>query len=156
MDTHSAISSQGSVLSEQIARRVFELLPEQGPIMILMSRDGHYWPSDSERFSKLSLTDSFLKQLCAKVDDGDEPVITHVTDISIIASQLATEHTDCGYVIIALPSYSPESTLANIDLIEVVLNQLGLIAKLIEHANLLHERQIKQHTSLFASGPALN
>jgi hypothetical protein len=57
---------------------------------------------------------------------------------------LATEQTNCGYVIIALPQYSPESTLINIDLIEILLNQTGLIAKLIEKNNLLHELQMKQ------------
>jgi hypothetical protein len=156
MDSYSALLSQGAVLNEQIARQVFGLLPEQGPIMILMNRDGHYWPSDTERFSKLNVSDSFLKELCAKIDDGDEPVVTYANDVSIIATQLATEHTKCGYLIIALPHYSPESTLANIDLIEVVLNQVSLIARLIERANLLHERQMKQFGTLQATGPSLN
>jgi hypothetical protein len=47
-------------------------------------------------------------------------------------------------VIIALLQYSPESTLINIDLIETILNQTGLIAKLIEKNNLLCELQMKQ------------
>jgi hypothetical protein len=47
-------------------------------------------------------------------------------------------------VIVALPQYSPESTLINIDLIEIVLNQISLIAKLVEKNNLLYELQMKQ------------
>ena len=145
MDIHESLFSPGFVLNEQIARQVFEVLPEQGPIMIIMDRDGNSWPSDSEKFAGLNTNESFLKELCAKIDDGDEPIVTQVNDCSIIAAQLATERSNCGYVIIALPQYSPESTLINIDLIEMLLSQLGLIAKLIEKNNLLYEVQMKHY-----------
>jgi len=131
-------------LNEQIARQIFDILPERGPIMVIMDRDGNCWFSNFEKFSKLNISESFLKELCTKIDDGAEPVITQANDCSIIAAQLTTERTNCGYVIIALPQYSPESTLINIDLIETLLNQTGLIAKLIEKNNLLHELQMKQ------------
>ena len=104
--------------------------------MLIMDRDGNSWPSDSEEFAKLKISESFLKELRAKIDDGAEPVVTQVNDCSIIAAQLATELSNCGYMIIALPRYSPESTLINIELIEMLLNQIGLIAKLIEKNNL--------------------
>ena len=145
MDLHESLSSPGFVLNEQIARQVFEVLPEGGPIMVIMDRDGSSWPSDSEEFAKLNVSESFLKELCAKIDDGAEPVVTQVNDCSIIAAQLATERSNCGYVIIALPQYSPESTLININLIEMLLSQLGLIAKLIEKNNLLYEVQMKHY-----------
>ena len=48
-------------------------------------------------------------------------------------------------MIIALPQYNRESTLTNLTLIETLLNQFNLIAKLIEKNNLLHEVQIKNH-----------
>jgi hypothetical protein len=144
MDMYDSLFSPGSVLNEQIAQQIFDILPEQGPIMVIMDRDGNCRVRDSEKFSTLNISESFLRELCAKVDDGAEPVITQVDDFSIIAAQLATGRTNCGYVIIALPQYSPESTLVNIDLIEVLLNQTGLIAKLIEENNLLCELQTKQ------------
>jgi hypothetical protein len=112
--------------------------------MIIVSKQGNYWPSDAEGFAKLGITDGFLKELCAKVDDGEEPVITQVSDFSVVATTLATDRTNSGYVILALPNYSPEATLANITLIEIMLSQVGLIAHLIEKANLLYERQMKQ------------
>jgi hypothetical protein len=56
-----------------------------------------------------------------------------------------TNQSDCGYAMIALPNYSPESTLVNIDLIEMVLNQFSLIVKLIEKNNLLYEVQMKHY-----------
>jgi len=139
MDIYESLCSPGFELTEQIARQVFEVLPERGPVIVIMDSEGNNWPSDPEEFAKLNISESFLKELCAKIDDGAEPVVTEVNGCSVIAAQLATEHSNCGYVIIALPQYSPESTLVNIDLIEMLLNQIGLIAKLIEKNNLLYE-----------------
>ncbi|MHC4658931.1 MAG: hypothetical protein ACYS83_07105 [Planctomycetota bacterium] len=147
MDMYESLSSPSCVLNEQVARQMFEVLTEQGPVMVIVDREGHYWPSDSERFSKLNISELFLKELAAKIDDGVEPVVTQVDDCSVVAAQLATERTDCGYVLIALPQYSPESTLANIDLIEILLNQVNVIAKLIEKNSLLYELQMKQFST---------
>lgn len=147
MDMYESLSSPSCVLNEQVARQMFEVLTEQGPVMVIVDREGHYWPSDSERYSKLNISELFLKELAAKIDDGVEPVVTQVDDCSIVAAQLATERTDCGYVLIALPQYSPESTLANIDLIEILLNQVNVIAKLIEKNSLLYELQMKQFST---------
>ncbi len=151
-----SLFSPGFVLSEQIARQIFEVLPEQGPIMVIMDRGDNIWSSNSEEFAKLNISESFLKELCAKIDDGAEPIITQANDCSVIATQLATEQNNCGYVIIALPQYSPESTLINIDLIEMLLNQVGLIARLIEKNSLLYEVQMKHYGLCGQSEIALN
>jgi len=156
MSMYDSLFSPGSVLNEQIARQIFEIIPDQGPIMVIINKDGHFWPSDSERFSKLNVSESFLKELCAKIDDGTEPVITQTEDCSIIATQLATDKINCGYVVIALPQYNIESALVNIDLIEILLNQVGLIAKLIEKNNFLYELQMKQFSSYNQSEMASN
>jgi len=140
---YGSLVSPSCILNEQVARQVFDILPESGPIMVIMDRDGNYWPSNTEEFSKLNISESFLRELCAKIDDGTEPLITHTNDSSIVAAQLATERTNCGYVIIALPQYNPESTMVNINLIETILSQTGLIAKLIEKNSLLYELQMK-------------
>ncbi len=145
MNMHESLFSPGFMLTEQIARQIFEVLPEGGATIIIMDREGHNWPSDPEEFAKLNISESFLKELCAKIDDGAEPVVTGADNCSVIAAQLATERSNCGYVIIALPQYSPESILINIDLIEMLLNQIGLIAKLIEKNNLLYEVQMKHY-----------
>jgi hypothetical protein len=144
------------VLNEQIARQVFEVLPEQGPILLITDNDGHCWPSDSDEYAKLNISEQFLKELCAKIDDGAEPVVTQINDCSIVAVQLATERSNCGYMIIALPRYSPESTLINIDLIEMLLSQFSLIARLIEKNNLLHEVQMKRYRMCSQSEIASN
>jgi hypothetical protein len=143
MDIYDSLFSTSFVLNEQVARQLFEVLPEQGPMMIIMDRNGNIWPSDSQEFARLNVSESFLKEICVKIDDGAEPVITQVNDCSIIAAQLTTGRNNCGYVFIALPQYSPESTLSNINLIETVLNQFNLIAKLLDINNLLYEAQMQ-------------
>ena len=148
MDMYESLFYPGCVLNEQIARQIFDILPEQGLVIAIVDRDGHCWPSDSQKMSELNINDSLLREICVKIDDGVEPVMTQVNDCSIIATQLSTERTNCGYVIIALPQCSPESTLTNINLIEMLLNQLCLIANLIEKNNLLHELQMK-HFSVY-------
>ena len=145
MTMYNSIFSSNCVLNEQIARQVFNLLPDEGPMMIIMDRDGHVWPSDSARFSELNPDEKVLKDICDKIDDGTEPVVSQVGDYSIVASQLATDNCNCGYVIIALPQSSPESTLANMDLVEILLNEIGLIARLIEKNNHLYEHQVRQY-----------
>jgi len=151
MNLHESLSSPSIVLNEQIARQVFEILPEEGPILLIMDGNSHIWPSDSEGYTKLNISEQFLKELCAKIDDGAEPVVSQIDDYSIVAAQLATERNNYGYMIFALPQYNPESTLVNIDLIEMLLNQLNLIAKLIEKNNLLYEAQLK-HYRVYSQG----
>ncbi|HUW20250.1 MAG TPA: hypothetical protein VMW16_13210 [Sedimentisphaerales bacterium] len=149
MGMYDSVFSSSCALSEQIARHMFEILSDGGAVMAILGRDGRIWSSDSERFTRLNLSESFLAELRAKIDDGAEPVVTQVDDCSIVAAQLATERTDCGYVLIALPQYSPELTLINIELIEIVLNQMGLIAELIEKNSRLYELQMKHFSTSY-------
>jgi hypothetical protein len=143
MDMYDPMCSPSGVLIERIARQIFDILPEHGPIMIIMDKQGNFWSSNGEEFSKLNISVPFLRELCVKVDDGMEPIITQIDQISVTAIQLATEQSDYGYVIVALPQYSSESTLINIGLIETLLNQTALITDLIEKNNQLGELQMK-------------
>lgn len=145
MNIYESLSCPTFRLNEQIARQVFDTIPEGGPLVLIMDKHGNRWPSDSEALVRLNLSESFLEELCAKIDDGGEPVVTQVQEHSIIATGLATEQSDCGCVMIAVPQSSPESTFSNIDLIEMLLNQFSVIAKLIEKNNLLYEVQLKQY-----------
>ena len=145
MNIYESLLPQSFVLNEQIARQLFEALPEEGPVILIMDRKGNIWPSDSEEYTRLNISESHLKELRDKIDDGVEPVISQADDCSIVAAQLATDKSNCGYVIIALPQYSPESTLINITLIETLLNQFNLIAKLLEKNNRLYEAQMRNY-----------
>jgi len=167
MDNYESLLSPAFVLNEQIARQIFEVLPEQGPIVLIMDKFGPpsgglnkaafaAWTSDPEEFARLNIGESHLKEICAKIDDGDEPVITQVNDCSIIAAQLETASSNCGYIIITLPQYSPESTLSNINLIETLLHQFNLIARLLEQNNLLYEAKRQNHPERLQNRISLN
>ncbi len=145
MNIYESLSCPTFRLNEQIARQVFDTIPEGGPLILIMDRHSNRWPSDSEELAKLHINESFLEELCANIDDGNEPIVTQIHEHSIIASGLGTEQSDCGYVMIAIPQSSPESTFNNIDLIEMLLNQFSVIAKLIEKNDLLYEVQLKHY-----------
>ena len=144
MDTYESQLSRSSALNEQIAREIFDILGEDGPVLIILDREGNRWLSDSAKFSELSISDSFLKELCSKIDDGAEPVVTQMNDIGVVAAELATDEIHCGYVVMALPQYNIESTMINFGLIEMLLNQIGLIARLIDKTERAYELQMKQ------------
>ncbi|MBN1972562.1 MAG: hypothetical protein JW787_02915 [Sedimentisphaerales bacterium] len=156
MDIYNSMFSQAFVLNEQIASQIFETIPEHGPVILIVDADGNIWPSDSEEFHNLNVSESFLKELCKKIDDGVEPVIAQESESSFIASQLETERSKCGYIILALPKYSSESILKNINLIEMLLNQINLIARLIEKNNRFYEVQAKRHTADSFENVSLN
>jgi len=156
MDTCDTTFSATHLLNEQIARQVFDALPERGPVVVIMDRDGSYWPSDREEFAKLNLDETLLRGLRAKVDDGAEPVITQVGDASVTIAQLSTDRTNCGYVVIGLARHSPESILANIDLVEALLNQIALIARLIEKSSILIRSHVNHYAAYSTSDAASN
>jgi len=145
MNIYESVASESFALNEQIARQVFDIVPERGPLVIIMDKLGNIWPSDSEALAKLDINESFFKELRAKIDDGAEPVMTQMGQCSIVATELATEQSDRGYVMIVVPKSSPESTLTSVDLVEMVLNQFGLIARLIEKNNYLYDVQMKHY-----------
>ena len=154
MNMSQSLSSPGFMLTDQITRQIFEVLPEQGLLLVIMDTDGNSQSSDPEEFTRLNISESFLKEICVTIDDGAEPVITSSNDCSIVAEQLATEKSNYGYVFVVLPQYNPESTLLHIDLIEMLLNQIGLIARLIEKNNFHYEVQMK-HYQICGQGEAV-
>jgi hypothetical protein len=156
MDICKSLFSPGFVLTEEISREVFKVLPESGPLIVIMDTDGKIKPSDPEQFAKLNISGSFLEEICVSIDDGAEPVVTNSNNCIIIAEQLATEQSNCGYVFIILPEYDPESVLSTIDLIETLLNQIGLIAEFIEKNNLQYEAQIKHYRVFSQNEVVLN
>ncbi len=144
MDIYSAMQPSSAVLGEQIARELFQVLPEDGPVMAILDRDWNCRPSDTERFSQLKLSETLLRDLCGRIDDGQEPVMTQSGEHSVVASALTTGDTDCGYIIIALSQQTPEATLAGSLLIETILNQISLILRLIEKNVVLFNQRMRR------------
>ena len=154
MDICEPLFSPGFILTEEIARQIFEVLPESGPLIVIMDTDGNIQASNPEEFTKLNISEFFLQEVCALINDGVEPVITNSNNCSIIAEQLAIEDSNCGYAFVILPEYDRETILLNIDLIETLLNQIGLIAYFIEKNNLHYETQM-EHYRLYGQSEAV-
>ena len=164
MDLHQGVHSVSPLIARhdlrpgdhllQIAREVFNILPEDGPLVVIIDNLGGFWPSDSVRFSQLHISESWLKDFCSRIADGDEPALAQIDEVSVVGAALTTDSVHCGYVIIALPNYTPESTLANVDLIEIVLSQFSLIAQLIEKNNTLYQLRMKHLSPSLPMAPA--
>ncbi|MFA5423299.1 MAG: hypothetical protein WC374_05525 [Phycisphaerae bacterium] len=141
MNIYDPLVSPRYLLNEQVARQVFELMPDGGPVLLIMDRDGHHWPSDSHSFAQMQVNDEFLDELASRIDDGGEPVVSQAEKCTVVAAELATERTRCGYIALMIPQDAPDIALANIDLIEIIIGQVNLIARLIEKNVLLYELQ---------------
>jgi hypothetical protein len=144
MNLYDNVFSQKYLMNEQIARQVFEALPDGSTVMVIMDRDSNIWPSDSEAFSKLNIDQQYLTDLQNKIDDGVEPVIARYNNCMIVSTALYTEKSKSGYIALICPEDEPEITMANVDFIEIILNQVNLIAKLIEKNTLLYELQMRR------------
>jgi hypothetical protein len=156
MDMCNTESSASDVLSEQVARQVFESLPEQGVIVAIVGPDGTRRPSDPEEFARLGLDESAIAELRVRVDDGAEPVTTRIGDASIAMAQLTGEHVNLGYVIVAVPRYGAKSSGSDISLVEALLGQISLVARLVEKNALLGAAQIEYVRGLELSQNSLN
>lgn len=143
MNTYEALVSPTYLLNEQVARQVFDTLPESGPVVLIMDRKGHHWPSDSHAFAEFKINDIFLTDLMARIDDGTEPLIAQTDECTIVAAELATERTKCGYIALIMKQDGPEHAMTSIDLLEIIISQVNLIARLIEKNVLLYELQSK-------------
>ncbi|MFH1615429.1 MAG: hypothetical protein ABIG61_10165 [Planctomycetota bacterium] len=138
---YDSLSSPGSILNEQTARQVFDILPQPDWLMVIIGSDGSCWPSDSNAFQNFD-TD-VIKQLCSRIDDGEEPVIRQIGRYAVIITDLAAEQVKCGYVMIALQRYDMEWLIDNTEIFEFILDQVNLITRLIEKNNHLYELQLK-------------
>ncbi len=159
MNIYDPLVSPAYLLNEQVARQVFEALPDGGPVVLIMDRAGHHWPSDSHAFAELHISDVFLDELGGRIDDGTEPVIAQTGKCTIVAAELATERTRCGYIALILTRDGPEDAIASIGLLETITGLVNLIAKLIEKNVLLYElqsRYIPGTAEYVQREPALN
>lgn len=156
MDTCDTMFSAPHVLSEQIARAVFEMLPEGGPLLAIMDDGGCRWVSDSEAFAQIHLAELLLDELRAHVDDGVEPVTVQADDVRVTMTQLATEHAHCGYLVLVVPRSASDASQADHDLVEAFLGQITLVANLIEARSLLSDTQVRCYSAYGSVGAPVN
>ena len=132
MDACNAASSAVYELNEKIAQQVFEGVPEGGLVLAIMDGAGNCWPSDTDAFSRLGLDDTQLAELRARVDDGADAARVLVGEAMVTVTQLATERTNCGYLVLAEPLRGGEPTRTSQDLVETLFSQIALVGRLLE------------------------
>lgn len=143
MDIYDSLFSSTDMLNEQIAGWFTDFVSADGPFIAIRDTQGNCWLSDEDRLSQFLPEGKVLRQVLTKVDDGFEPVIDQTNNSSFVVTQLSTDRINCGYLFLILPGYTAETTLANIEIIELLLAQVALIARLIEKNNQLHHLQLK-------------
>ena len=143
MSIYESLLSSPMMLNEQIAREVFEVMPDGELLVVICDEKGNYWASDQSRFAKVITDQKELERICTTIMDGCDPVIHDLDNCTIVATQLDTERTNCGCLFLILPAYTRQSTLANMEVIELLLSQLNLVARLIDKNNQLHRLQLK-------------
>ncbi len=143
MDMYDAMFSAGYLLCERIARQVFDVLAENGPILAIMDRSGNCWASDTEAFDRHNPGETVLEDLWDKVDDGLEPAFATTDKGIVVTAQLATEQTNCGYLVLILSPHDSVWTRDHMNLAEALFGQIGLVARLIETTTLLSDTHVK-------------
>lgn len=132
MNLFDAISMLSDTITGQIASSIFSVLPEDGPAIVVIDRQANRYVSEPEVMAACGITDEIAKDLCTRVDDGLEPVIAQAGAHTLVGTHLATDCCNYGYAMIVLKNYCPVAAMANINLIETILAQINLIARLTE------------------------
>jgi hypothetical protein len=143
MNLFDAISTTNDLVTGQIASYIFSVLPEDGPDFVIIDRHGHRYTNEPQVLATRNINDEVLKDLCSRIDDGFEPVISKHGETTIVGTHLATDRCNYGYAIMLLPDYCPVSAMTHIHIIETILAQMSLIARLTER---LSDQQGHNHS----------
>lgn len=119
------------MIIEQIAKLVFEKFPDD-IVLAILGRDGSLIANKPEIFRQVFPVNNLLNELCARVDDGHEPLISQVDGHLVAASGLSTDTGSIGYAVMLMPNDSPEKSIECHDFIEIILEQFSLIAALVD------------------------
>ena len=144
MNMFDLLFSSTHMLNEQIAQELFDIMPEQGVVAAITDDLGNWWPSNEDKFRQILSDRGTLEHMCSRVDDGEELVVGQIADFGVVVSQLSTESLDCGYLVIALEKHTHQATVAQMDMVELIINQTNLIARLIEQNNQTYHDELKK------------
>ncbi|MBC8482027.1 MAG: hypothetical protein H8D47_05110 [Planctomycetes bacterium] len=124
-------------LDKDVADLVFENIPEDSPLMVIVAGDNDIYASDDEKLAAVGVDKNLLLSMCAHIDDGAEPVVVEDRNCTIIGSQIRTDNVSCGYVMVLVDKISSNSDFTVLTLIEAILQQVNLIVSLLEKNALL-------------------
>jgi hypothetical protein len=120
------------MIIERIAELIFNKFDDTDIVLAILGRDGSFIANEPEAFGKVFPVHRLLEELCAKIDDGCEPLISQVDGHLVAASDISTDSGSIGYAVILLPSDNPEKSIEYHNFIEIILEQFSLIAALVE------------------------
>ena len=143
MKIYDDLFSASDMLCEQIGRQILDTIGEDGPVVAILDGKGNWWSSDEQRFCTVAGRGELFDIFCRQIGDGCDPFVGSIDGWEVVGAQLQTESMRGAYVLIGLPGYERESTVANLPIIEMLLNQINLIASLIDKNNQLHLHQLK-------------
>jgi len=126
---HNGIIDQ--VSSRHIVEHLSNALPDEGLIFGIVDDQGHLYSSDETHFRSVLDEENNLDELICRISDGHDPAGFCVNDHYVIGCQLDTPASQSSYLILLLPGYTYDTAMANMHLIEMVLNQTHLIAGLL-------------------------
>lgn len=131
------------MLTEQVRSHLFNLSESDGPTLVVVDTERRFRASRPGCVGFLLSDDQrLLKGICQRLDDGEDPLITPVKGGCVAACQLATERAHCGYLLIFLEGYTPQTIQANMQLVEMIFAQAELICELVEKNNQLHQLRL--------------
>jgi hypothetical protein len=131
MDNFGVATDNGQILN-QTAQLVFESFENTDITFALISNQGHCITNRPKVFRQVLSNQKLLNSLCQKIDDGDEPKMAYIGDSLIAASGLSIDKENSGYIIMILPGYTPDKMASCMEFIEVILNQISLLAQQVE------------------------
>jgi hypothetical protein len=120
-----------STFSYELSVKVFETLPDDGFAIAFLDFGGNLQCSDPSLFSEVFTDQDRLSQLITRLNDGDELLVTQFGKTSIVATELTAGPESCGYIFLAIPNGTPESTIKKMDLIECVINQISQLGNIV-------------------------
>ncbi len=112
----------------QIAHAVFDSFASTDIVLAILNHNGSYVANKLDVFEEVFSDQRLLDELCRRVNDGQEPVISQIDGFFVAAAGLSNGFEQVGYAIILLPAES----FGHIDFIEIILEQFSTIAGLIE------------------------
>ena len=127
------------MIINQLARMVFDSFEGTGIIIAILGRTGSYVSNRLDIFETVFTDQLILDELCRRIDDGHEPLITQIDGYLVAASALTSGFDCIGYVVMLLPAWTSEKSLECLDFVEIILNQCSIIAGLINQ-----NQQLKQ------------
>lgn len=119
-----------SQVNEHIAESLVEAIGEDGPLLVVVDRQGNCWSSDTLKFTQV-LSEEVIDQITCRIDDGCDPVISSCEEISFYATELMADQYSCGYLIIVFCGTNEVDILENIELVEGIASLANVVASLI-------------------------